>query len=165
MDWRVDVLERGGWPVTEENMRFLSAWQKQEGGHTDNDATWNWLNSTQGTGKSINQVGVKAYSSYNTGVTMTVATINNGRYPNIVQGLAAGDPYSQYGVAQDLSTWVSGKPTGNLEYAGRVLGAAPATGLAGTGAEAVGCGAVMASVVVCWSAVIFFAWQLHGLFG
>lgn len=120
-DWRADVLRAIGAPVTEANLRFLSNWQRWEGGHTNNSATYNWLNTTQGQGTPINSVGVKAFPSYGAGIQNTAATIQNGRYGDIVAGLRGGNPYAA-DVSAGLSTWVSGSPTGNLGYASKVLG-------------------------------------------
>lgn len=119
--WETDVLKRIGAPVTKQNLRFLRAWQAQEGGWTHNSATYNPLNTTHGPGKSINSVGVKQFGDYQTGMDMTAQTILNGRYPNLVQGLRAGNPYTS-NVSGDLSTWVSGSPTKGLSYASRVMG-------------------------------------------
>lgn len=122
VDWRVAVLRKLGAPPTKQNLKFLSAWQRWEGGHTNNSATWNWLNTTMGDSyKAINDVGVRAFPNFDVGTSYTAQTINNGRYTNIIKGLRAGNPY-KFNIRGDLSTWVSGSPTGNLDYAARVLG-------------------------------------------
>src|SRR6188508_321634 len=120
-DWRVAVLKRLGYKPTKQNLSFLDSWQRWEGGHTNNDAKWNWLNTTRGKGRSINSVGVKAFGSFGEGVQNTVATLRNGRYGDILEGLASGDPYT-HDVSAGLQTWVSGSPTGNPGYAQKVLG-------------------------------------------
>lgn len=121
-DWRVAVLRKLGAPPTKQNLKFLAAWQRWEGGATNNNATYNWLNSTLGGAfPSINGVGVKAYPNFDVGTSYIAQTINNGRYRNIVSGLREGNPYA-HPIAGDLSTWVSGSPTGNLDYARKVLG-------------------------------------------
>lgn len=116
-----DTLKAIGAPDTPANRKFLSSWQAKEGGWTNNSASFNPLNTTHGPGQSINSVGVKAFSDYGTGVKMTAQTILNGRYPNIVAGLRSGNPYN-HDVSGDLSTWVSGSPTGGLSYAASVTG-------------------------------------------
>ena len=74
-DYRVALLHRMGFPVTKANLRFLSSWQAQEGGATHNSATFNWFNTTRGSQfPSINSVGVRAYPSFNAGITETAAT-------------------------------------------------------------------------------------------
>jgi Peptidase family M23. len=130
-----------GFPVTKANLRFLSSWQAQEGGATHNSATFNWFNTTRGSQfPSINSVGVRAYPSFNAGITETAATLNNGNYNDILAGLKAGNPYKAP-VRDDLSTWVSGSPTKGLSYASRVLGSsAPAVSQPRAVAKAVAAG-------------------------
>jgi len=122
-----DTLRTMGAPPTKENIAFLKNWQKHEGGWTNNSASFNPLNTTSGPGSSINSVGVKAFGDYGTGVKMTAQTMLNGRYPNIVAGLKAGNPYST-DISGDLSTWVSGSPTKGLSYAQKVMGDRKASG-------------------------------------
>lgn len=126
-DWRRAVLRQMGAPITTRNLQFLTSWQRWEGGHTNNDARYNWLNTTKtapGVTGSINSVGVKAFDSFDNGVAATIATLQNGRYDDIVAGLRSGDPYKAKPTA-GLSTWVSGSPTGNLGYSAKVLGLKP----------------------------------------
>jgi len=125
-DWRVDTLRGLGAPVTKKNIDFLSTWQRWEGGHTKNDARFNWLNTTAsapGAVREINSVGVKAFDSYQNGVGATIQTLNNGRYGDVVEALRSGDPYKAKPV-RGLSTWLSGRPDSRhgIAYAGRVLG-------------------------------------------
>lgn len=125
-DWRVAVLNAIGAKPTKQNMQFLSTWQRWEGGHTKNDAKFNWLNTTRATGgsvRSINSVGVQAYKNFGAGIRATVETLQNGRYDDIVAGLMSGDPY-KVDVGAGLQTWVSGRPDGNPGYAAKVLGRA-----------------------------------------
>lgn len=126
-DWRKALLKRVGAPVTPDNLKLLDTWQRWEGGHTKNGARFNWLNTThggQGAVKSINSVGVKAFDSFDNGVNALASTLLNGRYNDIVKGLQSGTPY-KYDLSAGLSTWVSGSPTGGLDYAQRVFGQAP----------------------------------------
>jgi cell wall-associated NlpC family hydrolase len=134
-DWRTDLLKALGSPATPQNLQFLGTWQRWEGGHTNNDAKFNWLNTTHGPGRSINSVGVKAFPSYHQGIQSTVETLLNGRYDDIIDGLKRGDPS---GASAGLQTWVSGRPDGNPAYARRVLGdSAPAAPPAVRGTAAV----------------------------
>jgi cell wall-associated NlpC family hydrolase len=124
MDWRVALLKRLGYQPTKQNLSFLESWQRWEGGHTNNDASYNWLNTTKkapGAVRSINSVGVKAFDSFDSGIKATVATLKNGRYTDVLAALASGDPYRNAPTA-GLQTWVSGSPTGNPGYAEKVLG-------------------------------------------
>lgn len=125
-DWRVDVLQGLGAPATAANLAFLSSWQRWEGGATNNDASFNYLNTTlnaPGATRSINSVGVKAFDTYAHGIGATVQTLQNGRYDGLVQGLRSGNP-SGAGVQQGLSTWLSGSPNSaaGARYAARVMG-------------------------------------------
>lgn len=124
-DWRIDVLRSLGAPVTKANLAFLSAWQRQEGGHTNNDAHFNWLNTTTGRSfPAINGIGVRSYPDYGTGIRQTVATLNNGRYRNIVAGLRLGNPSDSAllpAISGDLQVWVSGRRSGNPDYAKKVF--------------------------------------------
>lgn len=123
-DWRVALLRNLGYKPTKKNLQFLSTWQRWEGGHTHNDAQFNWLNTTRdapGAVGSINSVGVKRFDSFKSGIQATATTLKNGRYNDILDALASGDPYKTAPIA-GLQTWVSGSPTGNPKYAAKVLG-------------------------------------------
>lgn len=124
-DWRIDVLRSIGAPVTKANLAFLAAWQRQEGGHTHNRARFNWLNTTSGDQyPKINSVGVRAFPNYQVGIQRTVDTIRNGRYRNLEAALRLGnptDPSLLPAISGDLQTWVSGRRSGNPEYAKKVL--------------------------------------------
>jgi hypothetical protein len=127
MDWRQQYLRSIGAPLTASNVKFLTTWQRFEGGHTNNDASFNYLNTTYGKGfKSINSVGVRAYPDLQTGAQAFAQTLEGDRrYSGIVQGLRTGDPYAlKDRVAAGLSTWLSGSPTKGLSYASKVLGSA-----------------------------------------
>lgn len=116
------LLRRMGAPASQQNLAFLSGWQPWEGGWTKNRASFNPFNTTRGSQyPSINSVGVRAFPNLETGVDMTAQTLMNGRYKDLVSGLRAGNPY-KYDIRGDLSTWVSGSPTGNLGYSNKVLG-------------------------------------------
>jgi len=120
-DWRRALLKRLGLPVTQANLTFLATWQRWEGGHTNNSATFNWLNTTHGPGRSINSVGVKAFPSFKVGIDAMAETLMNGRYEDIISAFASGDPYKN-APTSGLETWVSGSPTGNPAYAQKILG-------------------------------------------
>jgi murein DD-endopeptidase MepM/ murein hydrolase activator NlpD len=122
--WIRALLKSIGAPVTPQNVQLLSNWQRWEGGHTNNNARFNWLNTTSnspGAVKAINSVGVRAFKDFRSGVNALSSTLLNGRYNDIVAGLISGNPY-KHDLSAGLSTWVSGSPTGNLEYARKVMG-------------------------------------------
>lgn len=120
-EWRRALLKSLGIPVTQQNLTFLGTWQRWEGGHTNNSARFNWLNTTHGPGSSINSVGVKRFDSFETGIRSLTETLHNGRYQDILDALASGDPYSA-APAKGLQVWVSGRPDGNPAYAKKILG-------------------------------------------
>ncbi len=135
-DWRVALLRRIGARPTKQNLRFLDTWQRWEGGHTNNDARFNWLNTTRdapGAIGSINSVGVKKFRSFEDGINALASTLKNGKYSDIVKGFRAGDPYKVKPGA-GLQTWVSGSPTGNPSYAQKILGG-PVTSSPARGAK------------------------------
>jgi murein DD-endopeptidase MepM/ murein hydrolase activator NlpD len=123
-EWRRALLKTLNMPDTQENLVFLGGWQRWEGGHTNNDASFNWLNTTKdapGAVGSINSVGVKKFATFKDGIQATAQTLYNGRYEDILNALASGDPFRASPTA-GLQTWVSGRPDGNPEYARKVLG-------------------------------------------
>lgn len=124
--WEKALLKAIGAPTTQKNLNFLRTWQRWEGGHTNNDATYNWLNTTKdapGATRSINSVGVKAFRDFQSGIAALAQTLNNGRYGDILQGLQSGNPYKS-DLSAGLSTWVSGDSTDpdGLKYAAKVMG-------------------------------------------
>lgn len=165
-DWRRDLLKSINAPVTKQNLRFLATWQRWEGGHTKNDARFNWLNTTRdapGAVRSINSVGVKAFDSYHNGLRATAQTLMSGRYDDIVAGLVGGNPY-KFDVSGGLQTWVSGRPDGNPGYAQKVLGgpaapkAAPAVGRGPKGNPGLAAGPSMPSNPAGWDAMVDDVW-------
>jgi hypothetical protein len=120
-DWRKSVLRTLGYKPTAQNLQFLSTWQRWEGGHTNNTARFNWLNTTHGDGEKINSVGVRRFKTYDEGIMNTTETLLNGRYQDILDALRSGDPY-KFGPSAGLQTWVSGKSDGNPGYAQKILG-------------------------------------------
>lgn len=127
MDWQTAYLRALGAPVSKQNLRFLSTWQRFEGGHTANDARFNYLNTTYGKDyPSINSVGVRAYPNLQTGANAFASTLEGmSNYAGLVKGFRSGDPYAQPGlVAPGLSTWLSGSPSSasGRAYAQKVLG-------------------------------------------
>jgi len=120
-DWRKALLGTLGYKTTPQNLKFLDTWQRWEGGHTNNSARFNWLNTTHGDGPAINSVGVKRFASFQQGIQSTAQTLMNGRYDDILDGLASGDPYTRRPTA-GLQVWVSGREDGNPGYAAKILG-------------------------------------------
>ncbi len=94
VQWAKDFLTRLNAPITSENMRAITAWEKAEG----TAARFNPLATTQSgfNGEtSFNSVGVKNYMSYADGLDANVKVINNGLYSNILAALQRGNDRAQ----------------------------------------------------------------------
>lgn len=124
-DWESAYLRALGAPDTPQNRKFLASWQRWEGGHTNNDARYNYLNTTQQMqgSRRINSVGVQSYTSLAQGAKAFARTLRNGHYGDLLTGLRSGNPYKT-NVAAGLSVWVSGDPNSasGHAYASKVLG-------------------------------------------
>jgi len=107
------LLQKLGAPVTPENLKFLDAWQKAEGGSADNP-----FNTTQDApgARNFNSVGVKRYQSVEQGLEATFKTLTNGRYDHIVAALRQGN--SARAAAQALAN----SPWGTGELVQKILG-------------------------------------------
>lgn len=101
------VLKAGGFPVTPQNVAYLNTWHQYEQSPDAN----NPFNTTLAVGGShgTNSAGVQSYADPQVGIHATVATIKNGFYPNIVKGLASGNPAPYYSAiaTHDLPKWGS----------------------------------------------------------
>jgi hypothetical protein len=115
--------------------KFLQGWQKKEGGATNNNATFNWLNRTDSGFPTINKVGVVAYPNFQTGVSRTADLIRTG-YPALAKAIRTGAVNLSNPAQQgDLNRWLTGKRTpGASAYVtsvaslmGQSVGAAPAS--------------------------------------
>lgn len=97
-DWIADVLTGVGAPNCDNNRTAMTAWQRAEGGYTNNTATYNWLNTTEvniagHTNNPINSYNVQAYETYEIGIAATVKTLTNGKYDAILGALrSCADP-------------------------------------------------------------------------
>lgn len=124
IDWQGAYLKAAGYPDTPKNRSFLASWQRWEGGHTNNTARWNYLNTTQDMSgnPTMNSIGVRVYRSLDEGARAFAKTIKNGRYGDLDAALLAGDPYTKKAV-DGLSVWLAGKVTpSGIAYASRILG-------------------------------------------
>lgn len=90
--WARQLLARLQITATTANVTALVAWARAEGGHWNNTAHYNPLNTTQSApgATSMNSVGVKAYTSWNEGLDATVETLQNGHYTTILNALKSG---------------------------------------------------------------------------
>lgn len=112
------VAQYGGFDP-DVTFEFLNEWQPYEGGHTNNNATFNYLNTTQDMSgnAAMNDVGVRIYRSEDEGARATAQTLNNGRYGSIVNALTTGDFSDLSGIAGDVRMWTSGSRTGGSNFA------------------------------------------------
>jgi hypothetical protein len=104
------VLRAEGDPRTPCNMGAMLAWEAAEGGHWNNTATYNPLNTTlpEPGSSPMNPVGVQSYTSWGQGLRATVDTLNNGNYPGILAALSAGDDAQAVADAVGASPWGTG---------------------------------------------------------
>ena len=113
-DWRVATLKALKAPVTKSNLAFLGSWQRWEGGATNNNASYNWLNTTHGSQyPSINSVGVRAYPNFGTGIKILANVLQSG-YPTLTKLLKQGNgaaALNDPGGLADLNKWLSGNPS------------------------------------------------------
>lgn len=97
--WAVAVLHKLGYTPTPGAVKALAGWAQAEGGHWNNSARYNPLNTTQAepgyqTFQSVGQgsAPIGIYKNWQQGIDATVKTLKNGRYDGILAGLQAGDP-------------------------------------------------------------------------
>jgi hypothetical protein len=129
--WASQLLTALGAPVTDNNITALTTWQSREGGHWNNSASFNPLNTTldMGNSQSMNGVGVKRYNSWDEGIQATVSTLTGSNadargYSAIVNALKSGANTETILSAVSNSAWVSGK-TGQNSYNGFRGGGTP----------------------------------------
>ncbi|MFD9053289.1 hypothetical protein [Streptomyces zaomyceticus] len=105
--WAQKVLALLGVPVSDANVKAMVAWQKAEGGHWNNPDKYNPLNTTQSMPGAVatNSHGVKAYTSWDQGLTATVKTLTNGLYGGILDALRRGDSAESVVGAVTRSPW------------------------------------------------------------
>ncbi len=104
VQWARDFLTRLNLPITNDNVRAVSAWEQAEG----TAARFNPLATTQSgfQGETrFNSVGVKNYASYDDGINANVKAITNGLYGNVLDALKAGNSAERVGQAIADSPW------------------------------------------------------------
>lgn len=104
--WAKALLDELGLPRSKGAVYSLKQWARAEGGHWNNTAHYNPLNTTQEApgATAMNSVGVKAYGSWDQGLKATVQTLKNGNYDGILKALHRGD-YSAFSQALVSSPW------------------------------------------------------------
>lgn len=135
-EWSTGFLQYAGWEVSQEKIVALAAQAAAEG----SQALFNPLDTTEGApgATDYNSVGVKNYTDLESGYGATLATFQNGFYPNLVAQLSdpAGGSAVQYCSSPDLNTWGTGNCMAEAESikGGDPNGYLTAT-VAGTGGE------------------------------
>ena len=131
-----DLIERLGGKPSPGAEKLFNSWQRWEGGHTANSATWNPLNLTApGSGlPTINSVGVVALPSEQAGVMRTAKLLQSG-YPSIAKALATGKVnFQDPGLQADFNRWLTGKRTpGMSQYVSKIASSFGAPVPAGAG--------------------------------
>lgn len=109
-EWAIALLKRLGAPTSGANINAIMAWERAEGGHWENTAQYNPLNTTQsmhGDAGAMNTAGVRVFTSWNQGLDATVRTLQNGRYGPILAALKAGHSPGAVLNAVVASPWSS----------------------------------------------------------
>jgi murein DD-endopeptidase MepM/ murein hydrolase activator NlpD len=115
--WAKQFLDKLGKPVTDDNIKAVTTWMAWEGGHWNNSAHNNPLNTTlktdHVTGSLKNTPGVRRYDTWDAGLQATVDTINVGKhgYPAILDALSKGDNAQAVISAVNNSKWGTNIPT------------------------------------------------------
>lgn len=104
--WAHALLDELGIPRSRGATFSLKQWARAEGGHWNNTAHFNPLNTTfEAPGATaMNSVGVKAYTSWDQGLKATVATLEMPPYRGIIKALHRGD-YKEFESALVGSPW------------------------------------------------------------
>lgn len=124
MDFTTSVLKNIGAPVTPKTTAALGAWQKAEGGPSDNP-----LNTTLGQG-SAQGSAIKGYGSTQAGISATTRTLQNGLYAPVLQAFRRNESPGQIRAAIIASPWSGSSHYAGTDYAKGLVsggGAAPST--------------------------------------
>lgn len=127
-DWARALITKLGGSPTDANMAAVTSWMDQEGGHWNNSAGYNPLNTTRilpgsslmdaGPGRSH---GVRHYTSWNQGLEATVLTLTEKAkergYDKIVNAIVSGKDKSRIMDAVYASKWGTGKGGGGTTSA------------------------------------------------
>jgi hypothetical protein len=109
-DFAVALLSALGDPLTPQNVGAIVSWEKAEGGNWNSPAKYNPLNTTRRMpgSRSVNAVGVQAYTSWQQGLSATVQTLQTGAYSNIISALKSGTSEQAVERAVASSVWGTG---------------------------------------------------------
>jgi len=114
-DFYKGILSGIGAPVTPENMKFLYAWRKAESTKARNNPFATTKKGFNGKSVSSSSAGVKNYRTPQDGIDATVATLKNGHYNCIVDGLKNNIGAANIAkCGSDLKTWGTGDLVSNV---------------------------------------------------
>lgn len=101
------VLQGIGAPVNQHTLGSMVGWFNAEGGHWNNTAHYNPLNTTLNTpgAQSINSAGVRSYQNWGQGINATIQTLKQPNMSGIVQAFRSSDP-------QGIIHAIAGSPWG-----------------------------------------------------
>lgn len=115
-------ISNGAFGQSPNTLNFLLAWAHQEGGAVTNQCKFNPLNTMQDETGAVQcqgaMPGIKSYPDNGTGLKGTVDALLSGHYPSLVNAISTSDEnhlgfnsqnIMAANVAEDLSTWLSGK--------------------------------------------------------
>jgi hypothetical protein len=106
--WAVALLARLGAPITEENISSIVAWVAFEGGHWNNSAKYNPLNTTRKYGASHawgGAVPIQVYTSWIEGLEATALTIEQKNMASIRDALLRSAAPEETLYAIKTSPW------------------------------------------------------------
>jgi len=106
-NWRQQILQGVGAPVTPANLKFFDLWQRAEGGTYSNNPFNTTLQSGQQVGPA-NSAGVRGYATPQAGIQATIDTLKNGYYGDILGALRQGTSASAAAQALASSPWGTG---------------------------------------------------------
>jgi hypothetical protein len=106
-NWQGQLLRSIGAPATPQNLLFVNDWARAEGGGAANNP-FNTTEPGYGTTGNYNSVGVKEYATPQQGIAATAATLENGRYGNILSALRHGTDAKLAAAALAASPWGTG---------------------------------------------------------
>lgn len=116
-NWRQQILQGIGAPVTAQNLRLLDAWQRAEGGTYSNNPFNTTLRTSSQIG-SANSAGVRGYATPQAGIDATIQTLLNtgggSSYANVVKALRAGNNARAVAQAIAASPWGTGQGVLNV---------------------------------------------------
>jgi hypothetical protein len=103
------ILDGINAPHTDENFKFLYAWRKGESTKARNNPFATTKKGFNGTSVPSSGAGVKNYKTPQDGIDATVATLKNGHYNCIVDGLKNNIGAANIAkCSSDLKTWGTG---------------------------------------------------------